>query len=284
MIHTIGKSIIIIMIIISSSNCYSQFLNNNAIWTVQQESFGEWISERYFNIRISKDTVIDDISWKLFDTKFVVAALREENNRVYYRVLRHRRSLDSYDLKEHLLYDFNLKDGDSIFIQLREPSDHNLFLWYVQEIDSVEIAGSLKKRILLTYPYGVQQYWIEDVGSSYGPLYFDFISGLEVEFNLHCFRIDNLELYGDCSNVNSNIETTINEKPFSYNRILKSIHINSLILHRGIINIYTMSGTKIFSKKITDTHAVDVKHIKPGFYIIEVYAPNFNYSQKLFFP
>jgi hypothetical protein len=282
--HTLGKSIIIIMIIISSSNCYSQFLNNNAIWTVQQESFGEWISANYFDIRISKDTMIDDISWKLFNTRSVVAALREENNRIYYRVIRHNWYSSAYDQKEHLLYDFNLETGDSLYIQFREPSEPDLFFWHVQEVDSIEIAGSMKKRMLLTYPYGVQQYWIEDVGSSYGPLYFEYMSRHEVVYNLHCFRIDNLELYGECSNVSSNIEKTINEKPFSYNRILKSIHINSLILHRSIINIYTMSGTKIFSKKITDTNAVDVKHIKPGFYIIEVYSPNFKYSQKLFFP
>ena len=279
--HTIVKSIIIIMIIISSSNCYSQFLNDNAIWTVQQNSFGEWPSENFFDIRITKDTVIDDISWKLFDTRSVVATLREENNRVYYRVIRHDYSTDAYDEKEHLLYDFNLEAGDSLYIQIREPSEHNLFFWHVQEVDSVEVAGSLKKRMLLTYPYGVQQYWIEDVGSSYGPLYFHFMTRHEVVFNLHCFRINNLKLYGECSYVSSIIEKTINEYPFRYNGILKSITLNSSILQSGTINIYTMSGTKILSKKIIDTNVVDVKHIKSGFYIIEIYAPNFNYSQKL---
>ena len=91
---------------------------------------------KYFHFQLKGDTVIHGISYKKVYTDCssnptnYTAAIREENKKVY--VVR------SNEQQEKLTYDFNMKVGDSMFI--------DDYLYYtVSKIDMVEIAGKLRK-------------------------------------------------------------------------------------------------------------------------------------------
>lgn len=202
----------------------AQFLNKDALWTMRSTMYGEAPIDNYDDTRILKDSVINGINYSLFEFRNTLSAVREDNDKVFYKVLKHNFPDAGFDTLEHVLYDFNLIEGDSIQLELPSYSQFYKNNWVVREVDSILIGNKLKKRMFLeipdSYGPGNSQYWIEDIGSTFGPLYFTGISEHEWEIELICYRLNETNLYGECLIVDAGKDTTY----------CTAQNINSLIL------------------------------------------------------
>lgn len=122
---------------------------------------------RYTNIyKIEGDTLLDDVVYKLLHTTrseqlsdwSICGAIREtEDKQVFYR---RNGSSD-----EQILYDFSMQIGDTICIY-----DHGYYKDFlvVVEIGETFVGNNPRRELVLEYPFGVTETWIEGVGSLYG--------------------------------------------------------------------------------------------------------------------
>jgi hypothetical protein len=261
---------------------YSQFLNKDAKWTVRTVLYGEEAIENYHDIQIIRDSIINDTVYSIFDYQSTICALREESNKVYYKVLN---KIEIYGAKEKLLYDFDLSLNDSIHFDIPLNYEYASRDWMVKMVDSVLVGGEYKRRILLEvlpdgYGIGVQA-WIKDVGSTSGPLYFTGVSEHEWWVELDCYSVNNERLYGDCRVVGlSEIESDNNNLLF-YDPQGKKLNC-FLKQNDYVLNIYTIMGSKIYSKQLHGESVVDVGNFKSNFYLIEILTNDFSHCEKLF--
>lgn len=129
----------------------------------------------YYYGLLNEDTLIEEKNYyKLYsfnDTIYNIenanywGAIREENKKVYYRgKLDFMGDID----EEILIYDFSVNSGDTIYLG-------NLFAvneyMIVSEIDSIQINGNYRKRILFMYDDYIWTEWIEGIGNTKGLLY-----------------------------------------------------------------------------------------------------------------
>jgi len=254
-----------------ANKAHCQFLNKDATWTVRFELYGDGYKESFRDFSIWKDSTINDTVYSLFTHRRHLFALREDSSKVYYKVLKGNPPGGVYDTlkkREHVLYDFNLTKGDSIYLYL--PFNSPLFSadYVVQEVDSILIGNAFKKRMYLEITpthlnYGSkEQYWIEDIGSLSGPLYFTGISEHEMSFELYCYRLNNEKLYGDCL-INSiranNTGEVISVKHIPLiNQLEIELPPNE---HNGVITIYSLSGRKILMQTLQHKSYINLDNL-----------------------
>ena len=116
--------------------------------------------------KIEGDTLVDGVSYKVMHTTrnenltgwSVCGVIREtEDKQVLYR-----RDGSSYD---EILYDFSMEVGDTIIM------NGNGFypdMMFVVETNEILVGDEPRQQIVLEYPWGDQEIWIEGVGSLYG--------------------------------------------------------------------------------------------------------------------
>ena len=116
--------------------------------------------------KIEGDTLVDGVSYKVMYTTrngnltgwSVCGVIREtEDKQVLYR-----RDGASYD---EILYDFSMEVGDTIIM------NGNGFypdMMFVIETNEILVGGEPRQQIVLEYPWGDQEIWIEGIGSLYG--------------------------------------------------------------------------------------------------------------------
>ena len=179
---------------LSYNTSNAQFLNKDATWNVYYQGV-EGGADKIINLKIEKDSLINDTLYSIFNFVYDRYALREERNKVFFRLLKST-CCPEFDTSEHLLYDFGLELNDSISLNLLWNDFYTTKKWKVTDVDSVLVGKEYKKRILLKfnesaiYPMEGVQYWIKDVGSSEGPLYFTGISEFETVIHLYCYQIN----------------------------------------------------------------------------------------------
>ena len=158
-------------------------------WNVSEsENFGATITEIF---KVFGDSVIgNNIYNKIYASydsiminRMYKGLLREDSNRVYYS--------PEYGNSEGLLYDFNLRAGDTAHIisaWMPEPRE-----FICQSVDSIIYNGATHKRWNFYYP---AEQWIEGIGSTKGPLYCG-ASGyvFDLWFSLLCFHRNDTLLY-----------------------------------------------------------------------------------------
>ena len=116
--------------------------------------------------KIEGDTLVDGVSYKVMYTTRnenltgwnLWGFLREtEDGQVL-----SRQDASSY---EQILYDFSLEVGDTIIMNGNGFYPDRMF---VVETNEILIGGEPRKQIVLEYPWGDQEVWIEGIGSLYG--------------------------------------------------------------------------------------------------------------------
>ena len=116
--------------------------------------------------KIEGDTLVDGMSYKVMYTTrnedltgwSVCGVIRETEDR---QVL-YRRDGSAYD---EILYDFSMEVGDTIIMNGDGFYPDQMF---VIETNEIIIGGEPRKQIILEYPWGDQEIWIEGIGSLYG--------------------------------------------------------------------------------------------------------------------
>jgi len=159
------KVVLSALAILLSFSIYTQsFISAEKQWNVRLTGWGgAYYTEIYI---IEGDTTINSMDynkiWASYDSTFswqYQGGLREDSNMDYY--------IPPNGI-EGFLYDFNLEIGDVTYV-------NNVFCSNIPitvvGIDTVEYFGISRKRWLLGENGYVQEYWVEGIGSMYGPLY-----------------------------------------------------------------------------------------------------------------
>ena len=116
--------------------------------------------------KIEGDTLVDGMSYKVMYTTrnenltgwSVCGVIREtEDKQVLYR-----RDGSAYD---EILYDFSMEVGDTIIMSGNGFYPNWMF---VIETNEILVNGEPRQQIVLEYPWGEQEVWIEGIGSLYG--------------------------------------------------------------------------------------------------------------------
>jgi hypothetical protein len=200
--------------------------------------------------------------------------------------LKHNESEGVYDTLEHVLYNFCLNKGDSIYLNLPNNNVHRNKYWVVTTVDSILIANKLKKRILLeipdSYGPGNVQYWIEDIGSTFGPLYFTGISEHEWEIELFCYRLNNEKLYGKCQPTRLNSFRTDDRISLQIEPILRQFMIKMPTKEICIINIYSIQGAKVYNNMVISNEYIGLTHLENGLFLFEIKTNTLRHCEKIF--
>jgi len=185
-------TILLLLTISTKAQMYYPISDTTAVWDIvlypDPEGPYPFPFENHFKYRLKGDTIINSISYqKIIRTNFKVVCsvdstaelfgfLRNdtESHKVYYR--------DGYQTEEKLLYDFNLKVGDtlkgSVFLYLNP--------FTVSAIDSILINNNYHKRYSIKLrEVLMDEYLIEGVGTTVGLL--ERVSEFWPFYELRCF-------------------------------------------------------------------------------------------------
>ena len=287
------KISIIIFVFFLAFHANSQFLNKDATWNVYYQGI-ESSTDRIINVKIEKDSLINDTTYSIFNHYNERYALREDSNKVFFRLLSPDVSPE-FGTTEHLLYDFGLELNDSIKLNLLWNEFYTTYKWKVTNVDSVLVGQEYKKRILLkfngnesvNYPMEGVQYWIEDVGSTEGPLYFTGISEFETVIHLYCYWVSGELRYstevsdGKCNYLDADPGYRLNKDVLFYNNSRKQVKINLPLRESCLLSVYRINGQQVFNKEIPCNSYVKLMPINTGIYIFEVTAGNLIQREKV---
>jgi hypothetical protein len=270
--------LILVLFLFSITSKEQGFIDPSSQWNVSEsENFGASLTGIF---KIFGDSVIGNKSYhRIFETYdstlnnwYFRGLLREDSNRVYY--------ISPYGNGEGLLYDFNLKAGDTTHIiseWLPEPRE-----FVCESVDSIIYNGITHKRWNFYYPL---EPWIEEIGSVEGPLY-SGASGyvFDLYFSLLCFHRNDTLLYMEpgvsgCyftnvgfNELNASYDVKISPNPISKGQIL------NVKMESGIkgIELFTSVGTQTkISPEINNKSAmIRVDDLPAGIYFMRLTNQN----------
>jgi len=270
---------------------YTPFPDSNVIWSEYYEpEFGSEEDPYYHAFALfDEDTIINSIQYhklfNLYDTVLnrekaeYVGGIREDSmQRIYFK----GRSIDwlmpsdivMNDKEEVLLYDFSLKQGDTLYGGNFALNDDFLV---VTDIDTILIHGEPRKKYHFQYDW---QKWIEGIGNLRGLLFTTGDIPTNGIFNtLICLKHEGKQEY-----FNSRFDKcfpgllTGTRKELSEgsarvypNPAGETIYFERLEGYK-ILSIYTSAGEKIECREIERNHdiSLSVNSYLPGMYIYKL--------------
>lgn len=189
------KNIILLFCIAQLSTIFAQnytpFPMENAVWTgldfIPSNTFNPY-SYWHFIVK-GQDTLINDIVYKKIDKKGGIrnnniTAIREKDKIIYLRE----------NNKDTILYDFNIKAGDTINGKIYGYSLNSPYKVIVQTIDSILINNQYRKKYRLKIPNFSYGEIIEGIGCRCG--FIPSFTSLDQGGSLSCHSIDGEAIYG----------------------------------------------------------------------------------------
>jgi hypothetical protein len=195
------------------TSVYHPFPDSAAVWNINYYADCWIFGTAYANysITISGDTLINSQTYHKLITPYILGgytgscgiapfagyrgAIRQDipDKKVFY--------VPPTDSIEELLYDFNMELGDPV------PGYINMYNTNtVQDIDSVLVGGSYRKRWQVSQQYSI--YFIEGIGSTYGLLEFSPPATDHPGYTITCFQQDGQSLYPE-NTANCELITTL---------------------------------------------------------------------------
>ena len=237
------------------------------------------------------DTIINGLKYKAVYMQYMdsvpnidranyYAAVREDTlaEKVY--------CFQAEDTVERLLYDFSLTEGDEALV-------YNYWPWMeerqviVEDVDSILVNGSYRKRIVLMEDCADIVWWIEGIGSTLGtfePAPYCIVDGGSIL--LLCVHIDGeliYQYYPECYYYDTTTAERYDMEPVSIyptvtNDILNIEH--SDFFDNGYkYSIYNILGDKIADGEL-DSDTINVSCLKSGMYMIVLYKFDNIYSNR----
>lgn len=280
------KRIILVLQLIICFNAFSQssldsLVTTNKMWSqVHRYPYGlpppqNGCAAESNYIKFAEDTLINDYRYKkIFQSKdslglnwVNIGFIREQDNKVYAI----NKNFDS----EKLLYDFNAKVNDTVFIQ---PffSLYTNFPGKVIKIDSIDILSGRKKRIVFEYNNDI---WIQGIGSIYGVMN-SFWDPDGAKYDLLCCWDNGIMQYSnpdfeECFILENNCTSSlapipkkdllsifpnpfINKVTFRFNEPIQNNRID--------IKVFDLNGKIVFSSNLTEHTTIDFSTLNSGMY------------------
>lgn len=165
---------------------------------------------------------------------------------------------------ETILYDFGMKVDSTITI--------NATTYQVTNIDTLKYQGINRKVLTLSYDYETMT-WIQGIGSDKGLFYPDYYNSL-----LLCAHQKQELLYKNDRGYNCvyyDIVDDINQHTTKHNLVQPKPASDYIEIHSKKpiqrIKIYSLSGVCMYSSNpYTYTKRIDLKHLRPGIYILQI--------------
>ena len=261
---------------------YPRFIEDGKQWNVRLSNFENYVTEILI---FDGDSIIDNLTYKKlyssYDSLITLnykALIREENNKVY---LRH------YNQPEALIYDFNLSLGESSTIY--SPEGQGFIEVTIEDVSWIEYEGFYRKKYTLDGNYN--EYWIEGIGSCFGPIYskvYDFI--ICPDWTMTCAYSEEGQIYQYldylCFDIKTGINHTEENKAIVYPNPLFSGQEYRIINDQNIkeVLIYNYSGLLIQQIEIPDKTEtlLSTKNLTKGIYLLVIKDINGqNSSRKL---
>ena len=223
------KTIVLLSLTLSLSAQTPNYFENNPQWR-QSSGCGDetpCVEEEEFVYYTFGDSTINNVSYKKIfkhgtfannwydsppipswcDTSmtfdFFIALVRQENKKIFIR---------NENEPEELLYDFELKIGDTLPLTWNQYSDEII----VSSIDSIQVGNNYRRIFNLTsqYPFRL----IEGIGHDGGFLE-PFQPSLDCGFQLNCFVLNDttyFPVYNDPCDLSVDIKPIINQEKFKF--------------------------------------------------------------------
>lgn len=294
MIKTVSISavIAIIIILLFLQNTYAQgIVSEENRWNVLGEEFTS--SYRSTTIcTINGDSNVNSLDYKMMSMydcltyeTYQGGLLREDSNRVYYII--------PQEAEEGLLYDFNAVTGDTCSI-INFVGNDQPFNVYVTNIDTAEYFGIERKRWFLVDDYGNEDFWLEGIGSSNGPVHGMMRHSLPPYWavNLLCYyHSDTLlyrkEGYSSCIITQVGVdELTVEQDIFIYpNPARNKFKVRSTEFGLDLVEIFDMAGRIVLEQQLTEgtkEFEVDISKLLPGSYLCSFTSGEKKLTRKVF--
>jgi hypothetical protein len=223
---------------------YVPFPKHGAVWLA---SHSDESSGSHHHLKQEGDTIINGLTYTLLSNMYAITKrdqyghFYEEYYKGYHSAMRedsfkHVYFYDFTDKRDTLLYDFNLKVGDTL------PAYTNPSQYQVLKIDSVLIGSVYRKR------FGIIGFWhdsipidaiIEGIGSTQG-LTSTIIFPFEAISRLECFSLNGKSVYPDTSYKTCEIIVSVNKE------VKKDVKFT--IFPNPTIGQFTIQTQSIFSE------------------------------------
>ena len=250
------------------------FISEDKQWNVRLFSFGTYTEV----FKIEGDSTFNSLNYKKIwmsgdslASWYYKGLLREESNVVYYV---------PPNTSEGVLYDFNLEIGDTTYVKNAFCGDEEIPI-YVVDIDTVEYFGIPRKRWHLGENGYTEEFWVEGIGSLFGPLYTNYDYNVVCPvWDLLCYHKDDELLYilpgqVDCFQGTVGVESIkeLDDISIKPNPVKKG---NTIYLETNSvpnsISIFNSSGLLI--KRLNQIRdkiiRIETNDFKPGMYFITI--------------
>ncbi len=259
----------------SIAQTYTPFPTKNAIWTSSVTYGGDLV--RYNNYQITSsnsDTLINGIIYNKVRTKgglgllkHDIEALREDGKKIYMRLRIGNEGKDS------LLYDFNVKLGDS----LKGKAFPSLQQFVVVNIDSVSINNIFRKRYWIGFRSGDRAYYLlEGVGCNCGFIPYPIL--FESSGRLECHSVGNQQIFGGETGqclllANKNPQIELAKIKISPNPI---IDVGQMEIPNDVavdnIKVYDYLGRLMYATTINQNSvSISANDYAAGMYFVHIY-------------
>jgi hypothetical protein len=195
--------------------------------------------------------------------------------------------------QEKLLYDFSLNVNDTVTVYPKPYWWADSLQVKVEDIDSVSILGQYRKRLKVIGVdmfSGMEEYWIEGIGSTMGLFYPGHTAFIifDVAYpTLLCFEKESNLLYQNVnfSSCYTPAITSINDKDFSNeiklfpNPSSVSIYFTNIV-GQASVNIYNNLGQLQLTKLFQNNEGIDISNLSKGFYFYTISTAQTSMSGK----
>lgn len=268
--------ILFFIFILFKTNCqnYIPFPTDNSTWTTVMQ-FWDFSnpSYSYENAKTNGDTLINGYQYtKINRINSSNCFIRENNGLVYCKYSNN----SPFDTTEYLLYNFNLKVGDTIQMPMAGYEIH-YYKGHVESVDSLLIGNIYHKRIGINAEGWSHFDFVQGIGSLQGLLYPE-IPWVDWTAELTCFSKNDTIFAlngngttseGDCwQKVNVN-ECEISKLTIFPNPTKGLINITGQTVSKS--ELYTISGQKVLETKL---HKLNLEKYNNGVYLLKIYFPD----------
>ena len=259
------------------------FFDSSYTYITVGQGMGQWYSHHKY--RMVLDSIVSDTEYyKMEDDLYGVKSVNDYsfkyiNGKVIYQYKGSNRG-------EMLLYDFNLKEGDTMRIggiggSMIFPNS----LLTVDSIRQVQFAGKLRKGMYVSVmPMGLRFLWFEHIGSfENGILYSNHIQMEAYNELINLCKSDTLLYWKDSDVIKSDSNTchpvfygsSIQDTDFLGfkmfpNPFKDNVHFLDWDGHIVDLKIYNVNGQVVFEAEVDTNMGLDLSKLAKGFYWVKM--------------
>jgi len=257
---------------------------NSPTWTVVEYGYGTFPpTTGVTHYGLAGDTAVDGFDYfKLYvnpgglgfinpedsfnlQTALLYGIYREDaSHKVWFRLM-------PYGTTDFLLFDFALNVNDTFCFRGNPCGESCL---PVTQVDSILVDGNYRRQIHFSY-IGIEEKWIEGIGSTSGNWLGDWCVIGNISFELNCYKEKGTFSFGPCNYPIGIDELNIENKA---PRIFPNPATNLLYIDNlktgTVIKIIKALGQVVYSQKaIFTNNTINIENLEKGFYFLQCSSP-----------